>query len=592
MSVYFNGELLALPGAYSAIDATGMSVKVSDTASKVIAFVGESGGGEPGALQLLSDPVTAKKVLKSGDLLDACNRAWNPVTSSKEGVPIGGANLIACIRTNRATKGSMTVKSGTNTQMVIESKDWNADANNIEIRMTAKSDNAKVFDMIVHDHVNDVYETHTNIGGLFILKYTGTEAYCEMNIVKTGTGTSATEMYLQTKVGDDAESAVEDIKIQLRALDKDVLKSMQVLISTLRAYENYEVTTIDGYNMSTKCGSIDPVSGVDIKSGNGTVTAFYADLATKLTRDSEMIQVKEYSQDYGLPAPFDYTYLTGGSDGTTPASWVGYFDQLSNYNISYIVPLTGDRSIHAELFAHVKDLSGSKGRERRMIVGGEIGETLDNTINRAKLFCNARVQVVHGGFYDYDANSNLTLYAPYILAAQHAGRCAHLDDGESATHDTYAMASPEYKLGQSDVKQCLDAGVVCFEFVLRPNTVNGSYVRLVHDLTTDTVNSDNSVYAERATGELADSINKEIREKIDRTLTGKRSTIYDLTAVKNAVLTILLNRKIKGQIIEYKGVYVTKTGTVTTVDYSVAPSEPNNFTLITAHYYSQTISAE
>ena len=199
---------------------------------------------------------------------------------------------------------------------------------------------------------------------------------------------------------------------------------------------------------------------------------------------------------------------------------------------------------------------------------------------------------MHGGFYDYDANNNLTLYAPYILAAQHAGRCAHLDDGESATHDTYAMASPEYKLGQSDVKQCLDAGVVCFEFVLRPNTVNGSYVRLVHDLTTDTVNSDNSVYAERATGELADSINKEIREKIDRILTGKRSTIYDLTAVKNAVLTILLNRKIKGQIIEYKGVYVTKTGTVTTVDYSVAPSEPNNFTLITAHYYSQTISAE
>ena len=37
---------------------------------------------------------------------------------------------------------------------------------------------------------------------------------------------------------------------------------------------------------------------------------------------------------------------------------------------------------------------------------------------------------------------------------------------------------------------------------------------------------------------------------------------------------------------------MTKTGTVTTVEYSVAPAEPNNFTLITGHYYSESISAD
>ena len=50
-------------------------------------------------------------------------------------------------------------------------------------------------------------------------------------------------------------------------------------------------------------------------------------------------------------------------------------------------------------------------------------------------------------------------------------------------------------------------------------------------------------------------------------------------------------RKKKEQIIDYKDVYVSKIGTVTTVEYSVAPAEPNNFTLITGHYYSESISA-
>ena len=65
-----------------------------------------------------------------------------------------------------------------------------------------------------------------------------------------------------------------------------------------------------------------------------------------------------------------------------------------------------------------------------------------------------------------------------------------------------------------------------------------------------------------------------------------------MTSAKNKVISILDNRKRKSHIIQYKDVYVTKTGTVTEIDYSVAPAEPNNFTLITAHYYSETITAE
>lgn len=586
MAVYFNGEMVTVPGAYSSVDVSGMATKSSERSTKIIALIGESYGGEPEALQFFSDPVSAKKILKKGDLLDACSRAWNPVSKTKVGVDIGGANLIAAIRTNRGTKSSLNINTG---HLVFESKDWNSDANNIEIKVAQATGDSANMNVTVHDSVEDIYEPFTNIGGLFRIKYTGDAAYASVSVVLPTENDRA--MHFITKTGTDEEHATTDIDIKLKELDQDVLKSLQVLIQRLRSYEGYEIETVDGYRVTTKCSAIDPIADVDIKGVFGNITAFYDHLTSVLERDSHMVRLKSYDNTKGKVTPFDYQYLTGGSDGTMKASWVEYFDMLSNTNVVYIVPLTGEQSIHAELLAHVMAMSGNKGMERRMIVGGEFGESLADTLNRAKRLNNARCQVVHGGFYDYDSRGNLVAYPPYILAAQHAGRVAHLDDGEPATHDVYNMATPEYKLENGEINQLLQSGCLAFEFVLKANTVNTSFVRLVQDITTDTINTD-TVHTERAVGELADSINREMRERCDAIITGKRTSVGDLTTVKNEVISVLFDRKKRGHIVAYKDVYVTKTGTVTTVDYSVAPSEPNNFTLITAHFYSQTITAE
>ena len=82
-SVYFNGELITIPGAYSVTDASGMSTKSDGDGAKIIAFIGESTGGEPATVQFFSEPTSAKKVLKSGVLLKACEKAWNPVSKTK-----------------------------------------------------------------------------------------------------------------------------------------------------------------------------------------------------------------------------------------------------------------------------------------------------------------------------------------------------------------------------------------------------------------------------------------------------------------------------------------------------------------------------
>lgn len=579
-SVYFNGETLTVPGVYSTTDVSAMSTKGDAEGAKVIALIGECTGGEPGAVQFFSEPSSARKALKSGELLKACEKAWNPVSKTKDGVKLGGANIIACIRTNQATKSKYTVTKNDKSQLVFQSKDWGKDtAFQIKIQDGTLNGTKKV---TVYDQTNAVYENLDNVGNVFTIKYTGSEPYAELNIFAN----EGNIMYLQTKVGSDAESAQEDLNIKLDAIK---FRTLKAFISELQSYENYSVEANNTYNATLKVTDFDLVSKVSIVDTTVRVTAVYADLQSKLSSSSQFVELVQFDKTAGTIDNFDYVTLEGGTEGVSPSSWIKFFDALSNFDIFYIVPLTSDASIHAELASHINEMSGNLGKERRGVVGGENGETIVEIANRAKALASDRIQVVHGGFYDINSSNQLELYPPYILAAQHAGRAAFLEDGESATHDVYRMSSPEYKLEKSEITQLLQSGCLAFEFVLGKNNVNQSYVRLVQDLTTDVLSND-SVHTERATGALADSINKEIRESLDDLLTGKRTGVGDLTSAKNRVISILAERLRKGHIINYKDVYVTKNGTVTEVDYSVAPAEPNNFTLITAHYYSETIS--
>lgn len=590
-SVYFNGELLTVPGAYSTVDTSLMSTKGDNSGAKIIAFIGECTGGEPATVQFFNEPTAAKKTLKSGELLKACEKAWNPVSKTKEGVKLGGANMIAVIRSNQATKSAYKVYkddevADNKLQLTFESLDWGENtAHQIKMADGSLNGTKKV---VIYDQSNGNYETLDNIGNLFTINYTGDQPYSELNVYLDGSNA----MYFQTKIGADEGSAVEDIKIKL---DNNVFKSMKALILQLQSYENYVVSAVNTYNTKLKVTDLDYVAKANIKLEGGQsvhrVTAVYADLKSKLDTSSQLVELSQYDKSQGEIENFDYVTLEGGTKGVSPASWLEYFDALSNFDITYIVPLTSDVSIHAELASHINTLSGSLGKERRGVVGGLNNETIAETLARARDLASDRIQVVHGGFWDYNSDNELELYPPYLLAAQHAGRAAFLEDGESATHDVYRMTSPEYKLERTEITQLLEGGCLAFEFVLGKNSVNQSYVRLVQDLTTDTTSTD-TVHTERATGALADSINKEIREELDNLLTGKRTSTSDLTSAKNKVISVLFNRKSKNHIVDYKDVYITKTGTVTTIDYSVAPAEPNNFTLITAHYYSETISAD
>lgn len=103
----FHGNHYNTPGVYSHVESTMRDDK--RTGALNIALIGEGRGGKPGEIQFITDPEEAKDVLKGGDLLKAALKAYNPVKDTRQGLELGGADLILAIRTNAASQAKTSV---------------------------------------------------------------------------------------------------------------------------------------------------------------------------------------------------------------------------------------------------------------------------------------------------------------------------------------------------------------------------------------------------------------------------------------------------------------------------------------------------
>ena len=101
--VYFNGRLVTHPGAYAMIDGEQM-VGLSNDSEKLLVIMGNAEGGIPQDVMWFDNPISAKKILRGGELLKACEKAWEP-DRNRSG---GGASVIGVIRTNNATRATLS----------------------------------------------------------------------------------------------------------------------------------------------------------------------------------------------------------------------------------------------------------------------------------------------------------------------------------------------------------------------------------------------------------------------------------------------------------------------------------------------------
>lgn len=688
----FNGKTFVIPGMYSTFDSSMTYSKLSNSESKLIALIGESTGGEPNTVMFFNEPSAAKKVLKSGDLLKACNKAWNPVSRTKEGLDLGGADIIACIRVNQATQAKkvldfisqieakigdivasvsdtstgtitaqgdytgdknvtyqveiisvdddkvtfnyklasetekteylseedITITDGDGGFLIpdtgvtleftkgtfnpgdiflvplycevavsspkweIVSKDWGREANKIQFKIedgTAKATKK----LTVFDVNTDNYEIFNNLGSAFSIKYTGEAAYAAISIITDGMGNA---IKLQTYIGESELAAIVDLDIDLNAT---TFRSIRQLVRHLQGYENYQVTYSNYCNQICSVNDLDCITKQSILE-EFNVTDTLADIRRTLENSSELVEVGVvYNAELGTVENMPYATLSGGTAGKVPNSWVKFYDMLAKYPIQYIVPLTSDDFIITECLEHVTSMSSTTfGKERRMMCGTNVGTSVVDAIKKARVLGSDRCQFLSQGFYDLNEESQLELYPPYITAAQFAGRCAFLPDGETATKDVFRMSKLEKEYEPEELQSLLAAGVVVFEFCIADDAYSSSYVSCVQDITTS--QESDILRTERAVGVIADHTNKDIKAAIDNLIVGRKTPIGLLQTIKNTVITVL-ERKVNDEqvIVAYKDVNVYKQGQVVYIEYAAAPTEPTNFVFISGHYYSESL---
>lgn len=246
-NVNFGGSSLVVPGAFSIIDASQM-VPASKGLGNVLAILGDSTGGTPAIPQYFRNGDDAKRVLRSGGLLDAIRMAFDPAANPD----VPGADLIVAIRLNPATQSSLALLGASGTLITVTSRDYGVWTTGIQVKVEAGSTSGK---KITVKYVDSTQGTITEV---FDNQATGAAAVTAINagsqfitaVLGGGTEPLANVVYTSLATGVDGTITSTQWTNALTALqveDVDIVVPI-TQDQTIAAQVKSHVETMSGMN--------------------------------------------------------------------------------------------------------------------------------------------------------------------------------------------------------------------------------------------------------------------------------------------------------------------------------------------------------
>lgn len=165
-AIFFGGRRLVRPGAYSQVDATGLS-SVAPASTGIVALLGMAEGGKPLSVDPADSdhtrPETVLQRYRSGDLRTAGVFCFQP--ANDPAVP-GGAQSLVCVKVNPATQATATLTDvNAVPSVLLTSKDYGAFTNQINVQVANGTDLGKLITVKFEDQI----ETFDDVGGIVAL---------------------------------------------------------------------------------------------------------------------------------------------------------------------------------------------------------------------------------------------------------------------------------------------------------------------------------------------------------------------------------------------------------------------------------------
>lgn len=554
--VNFNGRRIVHPGAYDYTDSSAMLVTTPGSVNLPV-VVGQAEAGECGKVKWFTNLDAARQYLVGGEILDALDLMFSPAPEGG-----GGASMVGVIVANQTISASATI-GGLKLTSVITGEGGN--------RIQTKLENGNVpgtYRFTVTRWDTGFVRVFNDVGAIIKIKYKGTQPYAVVCVDKDTDG-KATRLY--TKVGTDAASAVVDLDVDL----KDPRFSMaESVVQYLAGVSDYVLTFVSPESSQLDTSTFKSTVGTDIIGDNGYVLSPDADLVYRINTFSQLLTAEQT----GVIATFPATYLSGGSKGVLPATWIPYFAELRKSYSDILVVLSSNQSIHAEALAHVQQMEQRK-QKQVMFTGGGVGETTEQAKQRASMLNSSRAVLAYPGVYHRNMGAGKKVLPCYFTAAMIAGRVAGVPPSEPITFDYFNLVGLERELivGDPDIDDLITSGVATLE------TVIGGGVRLVQGITTYT-GANNTLLREISVRRGADALTTTMTHTMEDTFVGKRGLPATISAVTSKARDVLDAAVLSGDIVGYGAITVRFVGTAVYVDYQVAPVEPINFVLLTAHF--------
>lgn len=641
MSVFFNGRLLTTPAVASQIDDTAMANK-NLTVPLNMAIVGRADSGEPQVVHRFSDPISAQTILQGGELLKAIEKAFSPsaqtygpqeifairvdpATQGRLVVDNGDSPETGAVQalgaedpdfnvklaseasamddnyngymikmTSGAAKGETNLITGyigatkiaalryawknppavgddyetAPASVCFESKDFGVNANRIKIKIqtgttagTKKFYSAYGSDQIIEDDISATY---------IIAEYTGEEASCLVEITKDEVIVSA----------GDIASEVELYRAALATYD-----TVEKLTDFLNSKPDIDAACESKYRDYPTQAALDYKAGFSISAGATAITANLQAIVDFINSNAEPYITAYRPMEAGeVPANFDWEFLAGGETGVaTTTDWQDAINLLQGEDIQCLVPLTANAAVHAMGQAHCQFMSENGSMERRMIVGGALGETIVEVTARAYDLNDDRVYLVSPGYKDYDDDGELITFAPYMLAAIVGGMITGSDPGTSLTNKSLAIYGLEKKyVNPTDTDRLIKAGVIAIA-----STKTG--YKIIQSVST-WLNNDNYNRVEMGTGFAVDYVARNVREGLEdlKGAKGTSTLLSRAVSITESKLKELSRPAPLGPEVivgdeknpAFKNITATLEGDVLRVYFQCSPVIPVNYVLV------------
>ena len=585
----YPNEQLERPHTQVIVDDSQIGSTSSDS-QKAVVVMGSANGGKPGVLYAVTSFPQAKNIFRGGEILDFIEAAWNPSES------VQGAGTIYAMRVENATQGTLE-KGAVSFKSVLYGKDANKVSLKLEDNELTKTRRLTIIS--ASDNVREVYD---NLGPIFNVTYKGTEPSALATI---------TDKTLTIKVG----VASSEITVMEYTLSGSTFDKVSSIITDINAHADFSASFIPYGSKNIDSAYLDPIVGGDLKADGGfTATGLVGDLILNTaysqlisvgvanvtipdlevsgqTADSvTLTQAKQANQVLTLKN-FATTNLVGGSNGFVPNTWAPFFHLLGNDDAPrayYVVTLTPNQAIHAELSAFVNEQSNS-GYAMRGIVGGSLGESLAQTMARQTSLYNPRMVLV-----GFDAELTMTdgrsqAFPAYMATALVAGLASGQPVAEPITYKQLRITKLLRDCDSTQLNQLHVSGVIGAEKV---RNIGSTSFRIVSDVTTYN-NPDVPVKSELSLGEETDFLGMQLRERLDNLYIGTKVQATSADRMKMSVASFLLEKVNDATIEGYTtdDISVVIIGDRAEISFVVNPSRGLNRINASIIYQTTTIEA-